>query len=201
MNILPKMIKGRVPRNIDLLIREIAALRKENAALREENAALLQASADARIDELTGLYNRRWLRQYWHDLSAPGIALAAVAQIDIDRFKSINDRYGHKVGDHAIIHISYALRKHCATVARTGGDEFVLLIPRGQAASDVADAVRAEARRPMTVPDGAITTTISVGVCKLPETYDPIDLSNAIERADGAMYAAKRMKGDRVVVA
>lgn len=187
--------------NLAALREENAALREENTALRKENAALRTVSTEARTDELTGLYNRRWLRQYWNELPAPGLVISAVIQIDIDRFKSINDRYGHKIGDHAIVHIAYALRRICATVVRTGGDEFVLLVPRDQSPEDVAGSVLAEARRPMPVPSGLLTTTISVGICQLDPVSEPLDLSDAIERADQAMYVAKQRKGDQVVVA
>lgn len=181
-------------------LQTIEALGEEIATLRQENDALRQASVDARIDDLTGLYNRRWLRQFWGGLPSPGMAVSAVIQIDIDKFKLINDRYGHKIGDHAIIHVACALRRHCANVARTGGDEFVLLVPRGQSPEQVAEAVRSEVSQPMAVPGGVLTATISVGVAHLDETRDPMDLSGAIERADWAMYSAKHL-GDRVVVA
>lgn len=179
---------------------EIAQLRKENETLRAERAALRQASIDAHTDELTGLYNRRWLRRFWNQLPAPGMALSAVVQIDVDHFKSINDRYGHKVGDHAIVHVSYALRRHCARVVRTGGDEFILLIPREQNPRGVAQAILAEVRSPMPVPSGSLTTTVSIGVCQLDEAAKCLDLSDIAERADEAMYRAKRLRGDQMIV-
>jgi diguanylate cyclase (GGDEF)-like protein len=191
----------RAIHTVSVAYRETETLRRQVAALQEENAALRAASVEAHIDELTGAFNRRWLRTAWNDAPSPALEFAAIVLIDIDRFKSINDRYGHKVGDHAIVHVAEALRKHCPSVIRTGGDEFVLLIPRGQSVRDTADAILHETRRPLPTPSGQLTTTISVGVCRLDETHKQIDLSDALERADWAMYRAKRSRGDQVVVA
>ena len=179
---------------------EVVTLRQRLAKVLEERDALRQAAIDAHTDELTGLYNRRWLRQFWNGLSAPGRQLAAVVQIDIDRFKTINDRYGHKIGDHAIVHVACALRRYCTNVVRTGGDEFVLLIPRDQSPEDIASSILGEVRHPMPVPSGHLTASVSIGVCPI-EVDGPVDLSDAIERADWAMYRAKRQRGDQVVVA
>lgn len=187
---------------------EICALRSENEALRSENAALYdevaalrQVSQDAFVDELTGLHNRRWLRRHWGSLSDPGRQVSAVIQIDVDNFKQVNDRYGHKIGDRMIIHIGSALRTHCPDTVRTGGDEFVLLVSRRDDPITVSEAILAEARTPISSTEGPLSTTISVGVSRLTNAEGPISLSEAMERADGAMYRAKRMKGNQIVIA
>lgn len=173
-------------------------LRADNQQLREENEALRTKARDAYRDELTGTYNRRWLRKFWDALENPSAVVGAIFVVDVDRFKTINDRYGHEVGDRAIVHIARALRRHCVNVIRSGGDEFILLIPRDHDVHHVATSILAEAQRPMPVPSGDISATISVGAHLLP-LRGVGDLTDLVEAADVQMYLAKRQNGNQVL--
>ncbi|WP_163274498.1 GGDEF domain-containing protein, partial [Enterobacter hormaechei] len=85
----------------------------------------------SRTDPLTGLLNRRGLQQALDALQVQGIPFASLA-LDIDRFKSINDSYGHDVGDNAIVHIADQMRRYSRDsdiLCRAGGEEFLLLLP------------------------------------------------------------------------
>ena len=149
---------------------------------------------EARIDPLTELLNRRGL------LERAEIELArarreheavSVIAFDIDHFKKINDAHGHDFGDQVLMHFADVLRSQVRTidvVARTGGEEFVLLLPACglDDARIVADRVRNEfADRPL---DGHTPGTVSAGVSSLER---PLELSPMLLAADRALYAAK----------
>jgi diguanylate cyclase (GGDEF)-like protein len=159
-----------------------------------------QVYEQARRDFLTGALNRRGIE----DALASEVARMrrtggsfAVMLIDIDHFKSINDRQGHAAGDEALRMVS---RSICDTVrvydsvGRYGGDEFLLLLP--QASSDdamlTALRIRNEIRRRF-APAGGPLVTVSIGVtcCVSPE-----DASEIVDRADRALYDAKRAGRD-----
>ena len=150
-------------------------------------------------DPLTGLPNRRAF------LDQLGVALrrgtpVAVAMLDLDRFKAVNDRYGHHAGDQVLCQVADRLRALTEPVrlaARLQGDEFLLLTDAGRAGADAA--WRAVAAAPFTVADGRLVTiTASIGVAvAAPGTTDPRWL---LTDADTAMYRAKTT-GAGVVVA
>jgi diguanylate cyclase (GGDEF)-like protein len=150
-------------------------------------------------DALTGLPNRVLL----DDRLVQAMAHAnrdgqpfAVLVVDLDRFKLINDSLGHRAGDAVLDEISRrlgAVVRDIDTVARTGGDEFIVVIsPSGAAEDAVAIAHRAKEalRAPMTASGVELHVTCSIGVA-----YYPTDASSAdslIARADAAMYCAKQ---------
>jgi diguanylate cyclase (GGDEF)-like protein len=168
-----------------------------------------QLCNEARVDAKTGLLNATaWRRESTAELARAqrtGSAVA-VALIDIDRFKSVNDRYGHLTGDKALGTISGALRllvREYDLIGRFGGDEFSLLLPqtdqvtaisiaeriRGQVASVHIDA----SGEPGSAP---IRLTVSIGVAAL-STEQPTELLAA---ADAALYRAKGAGGNHVWV-
>lgn len=184
-------------------------LRRDNFAthrrLRRANEKLARL---ATTDELTGCVNRRrFLEQGALELEQSrrhGHPLTLLA-MDVDRFKAINDRYGHGVGDdylRAFVKtIEAALRKG-DVLGRVGGEEFAVLLPRtplkeGQRA---AERIRKEVAS-MEVSEIGMDrpTTVSIGVTG--QARQDRDLANLIRRADEAMYEAKRTGRDRVVVA
>ena len=129
----------------------------------------------ATVDGMTGLFNRRhflsvaeieWARyqRHWQPLS--------LLMIDIDQFKSINDRFGHDVGDHVIIRIADICRQEkrkSDVVARFGGEEFLLLLPETDLdeAHNVAERLRRLVEsREFSIASRAINTTISIGVAQ-----------------------------------
>ncbi|WP_433209963.1 GGDEF domain-containing protein [Dactylosporangium sp. CS-047395] len=156
----------------------------------------------ATTDALTGLENRRAFEERLRDL-VPGRP-AAVVLLDLDRFKRINDAFGHPAGDRVLRTVADTLRTTAGpgvTVARYGGEEFALLIPDadGTRAADLADRVRAAiGAAALDLGDGVLrSVTISAGTALLPtDTAHPDEL---IPLADRALYAAKRTGRDRVV--
>lgn len=170
---------------------------------------LLGARADAAHDALTGLANRRAAhmrleaacqraqRQHGH---------LSVLMLDLDRFKQVNDRWGHADGDRVLVAVARALRDELRgsdLAVRYGGEEFMAILPDTDAADamEVAERIRVRIEHlhielpgtPMT-----ITITISIGVATLlpEETAD-----SAVARADAALYAAKNAGRNRCMAA
>ncbi|WP_017462089.1 GGDEF domain-containing protein [Dyella ginsengisoli] len=173
-----------------------------NSALRDEVAKL------ADFDPLTGLLNRRGLRSRLERImQAPFPQHArpdmAVAVLDLDEFKGINDRFGHQVGDEVLAEV--ARRLHAGSgpgdlVARTGGEEFMLVwTASGCQAGAVGEQIRAlVAGSPVPSQVGDVGVTTSVGIATGPwqgnESFEGL-----VRRADHALYAAKRAGRNRVV--
>jgi len=164
---------------------------------KERSESLLQHLALR--DVLTGILNRRAiLDQFSTELERArrDRSYLAVAMLDIDHFKAINDRYGHLAGDevicHCVNHLSQRLR-HSDSMGRYGGEEFLLLLPatHPEGAVAVLDELRASlAKSPAEYGELSIPLRISIGVCcVIPEEGDtPACL---LARADAALYAAK----------
>ena len=146
------------------------------------------------IDELTGMHNLRWLREFWSGLHQPSTAIGAVAFLDVDLLKRINDTYGHKAGDRVITHVAAVLIASGCYGVRYGGDEFLLLIPAGWNIVETLDQiVRDIAARPVRTRDGEITVVVSCGA-RIVE--DEVDLHQMIGDADSAMYEIKRARSE-----
>jgi diguanylate cyclase (GGDEF)-like protein/PAS domain S-box-containing protein len=124
----------------------------------------------------------------------------ALLLFDLDNFKDVNDRFGHKAGDDLIVAVAEIMRARLRTtdvLARLGGDEFAVLIPHGglEAAQAVADALLAELRDGRLVPEAAdITVTASLGIATFEGRAGAGDI---LVEADLAMYKAKRSGRDR----
>ena len=151
-------------------------------------------------DPLTGLLNRRGLDVA---LARRGDEPWSVLLVDLDHFKSINDRYGHAAGDEVLRATAAVLRGGVRTgdaVARTGGEEFLIAFPDTEPdeAARVGERIRdALARSPQPALNGAIATA-SLGVADWPSD---VSFATATAAADRALYAAKRGGRNRVVVA
>ncbi|MBF6327749.1 sensor domain-containing diguanylate cyclase [Nocardia transvalensis] len=161
---------------------------------------------DALSDPLTDLMNRRGLDSY---LSARigrcPHGTMYVATIDLDRFKTVNDTFGHPFGDEVLIRTAQRLRGAVdrAILARTGGEEFVVVGYLREDAAAMGDRLR---RAIETMPDLPVTITASVGVAVLDATHPDTHYSDTTYRqllrdSDAAMYRAKRLGGNTVVVA
>jgi diguanylate cyclase (GGDEF)-like protein len=154
--------------------------------------------SESSLDPLTGALNRRALDWRVDYIAATG-AGATVVVFDIDHFKAVNDRYGHDCGDTVLREVVAAVQASTRdpdAVYRLGGDEFVVVLPgaAGRGAA-VAERIReAVARR----AEDQCWVTISAGVAATGRP-DP-SLPAALDRADRALYAAKRAGGDRVVL-
>lgn len=169
-------------------------------------AALLRRDLEVRAstDPLTGLLNRRALD------AAAALAVAAINQgkgvfaaalLDLDKYKELNDRLGHAAGDQALREVSHCLQRELRAsdkIARTGGDEFVLLLPRtpGEEAVRIAERLRGCLQKldlSSCHPSAEITASFGVAEAVPGETWEEL-----LERCDGALYAAKRGGGNAV---
>ena len=177
------------------------------------HAQLVTAS---RIDSKTGLLNAGT----WEREAAAEVARAvrthtslAVALIDIDHFKVVNDSFGHLAGDRALRTVARALPiflREYDLVGRFGGEEFALLLPQAKArdAIRIAERIRAHiGSMPITVSDDAgaepVRLSISIGVAALAARWDTsggTQLTELLAAADGALYQAKRNGRDQVCV-
>jgi len=159
-------------------------------------------------DDLTGLHNRRHLIRRIEsdlDLARSQARPLSVILLDIDRFKAVNDRYGHAVGDALLVATARELAgcvRPDDTVARYGGEEFVVLLPHASLdeALHLAEALRARcATVRVDTATGPVATTVSAGVATFPDCG--WTSGELLQRADEALYAAKRAGRDRVVAA
>jgi diguanylate cyclase (GGDEF)-like protein len=153
-------------------------------------------------DDLTGLYNRRYLMETLANEIRRSRRLehrCALLMADIDHFKEYNDALGHLAGDEMLIKVARALRdstREVDCVVRYGGEEFVVLLPETDADEAVATAERIRVRVAAEgLAGGAIT--LSVGIAEFPAHGDSPE--SMIAAADGALYRAKREGRDRVV--
>jgi diguanylate cyclase (GGDEF)-like protein len=164
-----------------------------------------QLRAAAQSDPKTGLLNavawqrdaERWIRRA-RRLSVP----AAILLVDIDRFKRVNDTYGHLAGDELLAATASTLGQHvraCDVLGRFGGEEFVAVLPGAgqQEACHIAERLRGRVRDIAVQARGAtVTVTVSIGVAAL--GVDGEDLFELLAAADAALYRAKKSGRDRV---
>ena len=197
------MIEGafdyfELPLEFDLLLertQQLVALRQQIDRLR----------ADADLDSLTGLANRRRFRvalarevERWRRYRVP----CALLMLDIDYLKKVNDQFGHPAGDAVIRQIAQTLKEVSRdndTAARLGGEEFALLLagvdlPRAAAAAERLRAVLSSRR-----VDGVGTVTVSIGVASCPE--NATSERTLYSASDSALYVSKNSGRDRVSVA
>ncbi|MFC4065196.1 putative bifunctional diguanylate cyclase/phosphodiesterase [Actinoplanes subglobosus] len=174
-----------------------AALVRMMASVRTAEA-LGAARRLARTDELTGLANRRFfVERLERELERPDPRLA-VAYLDLDRFKEVNDSFGHDVGDTLLRLVGTRMRESLGTdvlLARLGGDEFGMIMPgtgRAEAAGIVAGVLSA-LRESFVLPEVDLHVDASIGIAICPD--DGTDRSTLLRRADVAMYAAKTGHG------
>jgi diguanylate cyclase (GGDEF)-like protein len=160
----------------------------------------------ARTDALTGAANRRALEEALgkeHARVLRGAQPAGVLLLDLDRFKTLNDRHGHEAGDDALVQVAGRLRAQLRStdlVARWGGEEFVVLAPAvGDlgALEQYADRLRRiVGGEPYALRRTAVVLTTSIGATLLDGSASP---QQALERADRALYDAKRTRDTTVV--
>ncbi|MCK7614533.1 sensor domain-containing diguanylate cyclase [Roseibium sediminicola] len=180
-----------------------AQVAERTQALNEANKKLEKLASE---DPLTGLYNRRLFdirlseefdraTRYRHDLAA--------AMLDLDHFKKINDRFGHAAGDEVLSKVGSFLKASARAsdvVARVGGEEFCLLLPEGSKSGAMAflERIRAEIEAlQFSTANGQFTVTCSIGLACLDSTTETEQ--TLIERADVALYQAKKTGRNRIV--
>lgn len=161
-------------------------------------------SERARRDPLTGLFNRRAFFEA-ADRQGSGTHVASILMIDIDHFKSINDRYGHLGGDTVLAYAGRLIHSHfriADLACRFGGEEFCVMLAgcdATQAMARASELVAAFERQSVDVPGhGAVQVTISAGVCEHRAGHA---LLHTIQRADEALYRAKHAGRNRALLA
>jgi two-component system cell cycle response regulator len=170
-------------------------------------ADLGQALEMALTDPLTGLYNQRYLMRHMRGLMAGGQTKGiGVLMMDVDHFKSVNDRFGHAAGDKALKAIAEALRGRIRvfdSIARYGGEEFVVVMPGASeidavtAGERLRAAIEAMPFNPLT--DVTHQLTVSIGVAYTDRLT--ITAEALLQSADKAMYRAKNSGRNRVEIA
>ncbi len=181
----------------DEIGRLAASFEHMRASIAEREGEVLRLAYE---DDLTGLPNRAM----FNDRLAQAVRLSKRAQtpfsvmmMDLDRFKHINDSLGHQVGDQLLVEVARRLRellRESDTLARFGGDEFVMLLPTGKPedAAALARRIGAALEVPIVLEMQPLDVSASIGVAHFPDqASDPVSL---VQRADMAMYAAKRSK-------
>jgi diguanylate cyclase (GGDEF)-like protein len=173
------------------LVQDVTARRTQLAVLQHQ----------ALHDSLTDLPNREMLFERV-ELALGDARLnlgnLALLVMDLDGFKAINDRFGHRIGDELLKRVAARLRRNVRstdTLARLGGDEFALLLPGAdqKMAMDAADRLQAALREPFTIQGQKVSVAASVGGAVFPQNAH--DADHLMRKADQAMYDAKRTGG------
>lgn len=190
-------------------------LRLETQLRRKQQADRLRASVGdglrlAVTDPLTGLFNRRYADPHLAGMAKRAQETGkpfAVLQLDIDRFKCVNDRHGHPAGDAVLEHLARTLATELRAVdmiARTGGEEFLAALPETdlKEATAVAERLRHKINStPIPLPGNAGMLTISVSIGLAVWDGPACDIGGLLSRADRALYAAKTGGRNTVIVA
>lgn len=184
-------------------------LRTDNEVVLSSQQLQKKYELHANVDALTGLYNRRWLDDYFKRLinrqnPVDKTSVLSLMMIDVDNFKQFNDRYGHSAGDSALKCVSSALQQYIRPTdiaTRYGGEEFLVLLPDASLldAKEVAERVRLGIETFAIEHDEDIypSITISVGLA----LYEDSDSQGGlIAAADEALYRAKKQGRNQVCV-
>jgi len=173
----------------------------------------LEASKDelkllASTDPMTKLYNRRYFTEVSEDIFNVSKRLESdfcLVMFDIDDFKSVNDTYGHHIGDKVIIGVANILMENTRKsdiVCRYGGEEYIILLPNTgiENTMEIAENIRISVEKMVTLYDESkeLKVTISVGVSETDLKVDS-DIEVAIHKSDNALYEAKRSGKNKVV--
>ncbi len=188
-----------------------AMLKQTNKYLQDEITERKQLEEElqrqATTDGLTGISNRRNFLELMKGEIKRAIRLGhplAIAMIDIDHFKLLNDTYGHAAGDHALLEFVRVCQKSIRDIdvlARFGGDEFVMLLPDATCdqAADVLERVRHElSAHPLELEGQLASMTISVGITNLAADHESVDA--ILSRSDIALYQAKEQGRNRIAI-
>lgn len=177
--------------------REIKFLR---AYIRELEKAIEYYKNSSIIDELTNIYNRRYIieslkkEKAFADRTGEKFSLAL---IDIDNFKEVNDKYGHEVGDKVLEMVAYEIQnsvREADIVGRWGGDEFIVILRNTdiEKAKKVAERIKEQVKN---IKVNSINLSVSIG---LTEYNGRESLKDLIRKADKALYRAKEKGKDRI---
>jgi diguanylate cyclase (GGDEF)-like protein len=157
----------------------------------------------ANHDALTGLPNRNLLEDRFKSVLANcrrDKTMTAVMFVDLDKFKPINDTYGHQVGDLLLIEVTKRMRqgvREVDTVSRHGGDEFIVLMSSIGTASDaekLACKLLKSVCQPYLIEGNTLAVSVSIGIAVFPD--DGADMEILLQHSDLAMYHAKKQSGN-----
>ncbi|MEZ0323805.1 MAG: sensor domain-containing diguanylate cyclase [Hydrogenothermaceae bacterium] len=172
------------------------------------NLRLIELNRELSIrDSLTGLYNRRFIYEYWDKKASESMRKQekiGVLLIDADNFKKINDIYGHEIGDLALKALAEAIKnsvRDMDIVGRWGGEEFVVILPSVKDDSGIiAERIRENVNRKVVYSkDGKpVNLSVSIGGATYPD--DGEDLDKIISIADEKLYMAKREGKNKVII-
>ncbi|MBP5104463.1 sensor domain-containing diguanylate cyclase [Pseudomonas protegens] len=197
--LLPLRSSNSEIHHVCLVIYDLTDVAINSLALQKANQQLQHLS---RTDHLTQLYNRgHWEQRLQFEYSRHGNSIALL-MLDIDHFKSINDRHGHQAGDAVIKRVSELIHQHVRdsdVAGRYGGEEFAILLPHTDLAGarTLAERLRQSVEEQEVIHNGqVIAFTISLGIACLDRPAR--DHRCLIEWADQALYASKRAGRNRV---
>ena len=184
----------------------LGRLESENLDLLMQNRTLSEISAR---DSLTGLYNRWYVMEKIDSEMNRALrhgSPMSLLMLDLDHFKSVNDSFGHSVGDEVLKNVGQVLRDSCRVYdvpGRYGGEEFCIVLPETRVGNtrQVAERIRSRlATTELPVGDKSIIVTASIGVAGMDSVADEGVVSAAalLDRADRALYAAKSHGRNRV---
>lgn len=197
-------------RSAPLELQQLCTMFNAAAGTLKTTIEMLEKTAD--IDQLTRLYNRRFIIHTGNRLLETCIRAkqpCSLLMIDIDFFKKVNDTYGHLVGDRVLIHTASVLKsciRTCDLLARFGGEEFLILAPKTEASEggvQLAERIRKTFEERLYREEGLeIPLTISIGVTdyQMDAAYSTSVLEEMISLADEALYQAKKNGRNRVAV-
>ena len=167
----------------------------------------VKAHQSAMLDPLTGVFSRGYITERFREelrIAKTTAAKCSLLVMDIDKFKSINDAYGHAVGDIILKEFVITIRKGVRAtdlVGRFGGDEFLIILPTSDKdrARKIADGISNIVEKHMIkIKDQTFTITTSIGVATFPD--DSGTAEDIFVKADGALYQIKRKGGNGVAV-
>ena len=184
---------GDAARSIDRLANDLQADQKKRIVIED------RLRHQALHDDLTGLYNRKHANSIIRSLSTDSVTTDSVMFLDLDGFKSVNDQYGHGIGDDVLVIVAQRLTSmipDSATLARWGGDEFVIILPdtENQAAADMATHIHRAFEVPVKTDAGKHVIACSIG---LATSTDGRGLNDVLTDADTLMYEQKKMRQTR----
>jgi diguanylate cyclase (GGDEF)-like protein len=205
-NIFQIVYEPEIEEFIEILIPYIKGYLNESAPVLEARTYMDLLKEQAIIDPLTGLYNRRFLKETINTITAQikrsGTTLGILA-IDVDYFKQVNDTYGHDAGDKVLMEVAKTIKssiRESDIAVRYGGEEFLVLLIDVQPGSTVhvAEKIRkAMENKVIDIGTAQLKKTISIGVSEFPVDTDKI--WQCIKFADIALYKAKEEGRNRVV--
>lgn len=172
--------------------KKLSAVLIETKALRDEIQTLQQLIYE---DALTKSYNRKWFDDHYlnsdkHTMRGNGI----MVMIDLNKFKEINDTYGHIIGDKILVHIAHKLKEIGGDVIRFGGDEFLVMFDNGEPVSRVEEKIDNMlsncAKKSFKVEEDTFKVSFAYGIAPFKQRAE---WSSVIDTADKKMYQHKRL--------